>query len=155
MTEPSVLDRAYHFILRTFVETGRAPRSEALAAALGLEAEAGRALLHALMAQDILSWLHPGTDEIAAFAPFHTQPTPYRISVRGEQRWFAQCGFETLAVSWLFPGATVTIDAPCRDCGEPLRLDMQDGRILAADPPEMVAFVDVPFRQWHLRQAES
>jgi hypothetical protein len=32
---------------------------------------------------------------------------------------------------------------------------MQDGRILAADPPEMVAFVDVPFRQWHLRQAES
>jgi hypothetical protein len=75
--------------------------------------------------------------------------------VRGEQRWFAQCGFETLAVSWLFPGATVTIDAPCRDCGEPLRLDMQDGRILAADPPEMVAFVDVPFRQWHLRQAES
>ena len=155
MSEPTALDRAYDVILRTFVETGRAPRLPRLAATLGRGVPEARALLHELMATDILSWLHADTDEIAAFAPFHTQPTPYPIRVRGERRWHAQCGFETLAVSWLFPGEQVTIEASCRGSNAPLRLEMRDGRILAADPPEMVAFVDVPFRRWHLHQAHS
>ena len=36
------------------------------------------------------AWLHPDTDYIVSFAPFHNLPTQYRISVDGQQKWFAQ-----------------------------------------------------------------
>ncbi len=36
------------------------------------------------------SWLFPDTDQIASFAPLNNLPTQYRISVEGEQKWFAQ-----------------------------------------------------------------
>jgi hypothetical protein len=42
----------------------------------------------------------------------------------------------------------VTIEAPCLDCGEPLRVVVRDGRIVAADPAGQYAFIDVPFREW-------
>ena len=67
-----------------------------------------------------IGWLHPETDYIASFPPLNNLPTQYRISVRGEQRWFAQCGFEATSVTWLFPGETVRVDAPCLDCGDPM-----------------------------------
>ncbi|HIN07083.1 MAG TPA: hypothetical protein EYM65_12765 [Dehalococcoidia bacterium] len=39
-----------------------------------------------------------------------------------------------MAVCWLFPGQTVSINAPCLDCGEPMALEMKDGQVLSADP---------------------
>ncbi len=61
-------------------------------------------MLHELVATGIPAWLHPDTDYIVSFPPFHNLPTQYRVTVDGEQKWFAQCGFESLAVRWLFPG---------------------------------------------------
>ena len=58
-----------------------------------------------------IGWLHPETDYIASFPPLNSLPTQYRVSVRGEQRWFAQCGFEATSVTWLFPGETVRVEA--------------------------------------------
>ena len=52
-----------------------------------------------------IGWLHPETDYIASFPPLNSLPTQYRVTVRGEQKWFAQCGFEATSVTWLFPGA--------------------------------------------------
>lgn len=63
-------------------------------------------------------------------------PTQYRITVAGQQFWFAQCGFESLAITWMFPGQTVRIEAPCLDCGDPMALEMLDGRLLRIEPPE-------------------
>ena len=42
----------------------------------------------------------------------------------------------------------MVIDAPCLDCGEALRVEVCDGRILRADPPTIQAYVDIPFDQW-------
>ena len=67
-----------------------------------------------------IGWLHPETDYIASFPPLNGLPTQYRVTVRGEQKWFAQCGFEATSVTWLFPGERVRIDAACLDCGDPL-----------------------------------
>lgn len=39
------------------------------------------------------------------------------MTVRGEQRWFAQCGFEATSVTWLFPGAGVRVEAPASEAG--------------------------------------
>jgi hypothetical protein len=43
-------------------------------------------------------------------------------------------------VCWLFPGKTIHIAAPCLDCGDPMTVEVQDGRILRADPEAMVGY---------------
>ena len=51
------LDRAYAFIMARMVEQGCAPHYTVLARTFGLDPEAGRRLLHALMATGIPCWL--------------------------------------------------------------------------------------------------
>ncbi len=142
------LDRAYAFIMARMVEQGCAPHYTVLARTFGLDPEAGRRLLHALMATGIPCWLYPETDLIASFAPFNNQPTHYGITVDGARHGFAQCGFEAFTVTWLFPGRTVRVEGACLDCGEPVEVRMRDGEILALEPEEMVAYVDIPFPRW-------
>ena len=99
--------------------TAARPTTPSWPAALGLSVEDGRRLLLDVMQAYPIGWLHPETDYVASFPPLNNLPTQYRVSVGGEQRWFAQCGFEATSVTWLFPGATVRIEAPCLDCGDP------------------------------------
>ena len=140
MTEIAILDRAFSAVLARMVRTGQAPHYVELAAELGVDPETGRGIVNDLMASGIPAWTHPGTDYIASFPPFNNQPTQYRITVDGRQRWFAQCGFEALAVRWLFPGQAVRVDAPCLDCGEWLSIETRDEEILAMIPPTMVGY---------------
>ena len=90
MADLVMLDQAYHCVMQRIVHTGQAPHYTELAAELGLEMEAGKLLLHELIDSGIPAWLHPQTDYIVSFAPFHSLPTQYRITVDGEQKWFAQ-----------------------------------------------------------------
>lgn len=140
MVDLPLLDRAFAAIMRRMVATGQAPHYTELAAELGLPVEEGPAILHDLMETGIPAWLHPGTDYIVSFPPFHNLPSQYRISVDGEQKWFAQCGFEALAVRWLFPGKTVRIDAPCLDCGEPVAIVMDDQSVRSVAPESVVGY---------------
>jgi hypothetical protein len=148
MTAPTSLDRAHHLILETFVTRGHAPSHAELAEGLGVPPAEGRRLLHELVATGLPVWLQPGTDLIASCAPFNEVPTPYRVSVDGKPGWFAQCGFEALAMTWVLPGRTLRIDAPCPHCGEPLRLDVRDGILERGEPKAIVCYVDLPFREW-------
>ena len=90
MTELAILDRAFDTVMKRIVQTGQAPHYTELAAAIGLDVEAGKQLLHDLINSGIPAWLHPDTDYIVSFAPFHNLPTQYRVTVDGEQKWFAQ-----------------------------------------------------------------
>jgi hypothetical protein len=89
MTDNSTLDRAYHSIMMSMTERAQAPHYTELAAELGLDPEAGRAVVHELMTRTP-GWVHPGTDYIASFPPFNVQPTQYRISVDDKHGWFGQ-----------------------------------------------------------------
>jgi hypothetical protein len=84
------LDRVYSFIMRRMTETGQAPFYTEIAAELGLSVEEGRRALHALLGAGIPAWVFPNTDYIASLAPFNNLPTQYRITVDGQQKWFAQ-----------------------------------------------------------------
>ena len=64
---------------------------------------------------------------------------------RGEQKWFAQCGFEATSVTWLFPGERVRIDVACLDCGDPLTVEMLDGQLTRVDPPTVVGHLNYGF----------
>ena len=91
MSDLPTLDRAFHLTMRRFTETGRAPHYTELAKEMGLDAEEGRALLHQVIDGGYNSaWFYPETDYITSFAPFNNLPTHYRISIDGEQKWFAQ-----------------------------------------------------------------
>ena len=145
MADPHLMDRMFHRIMQDLVATGRAPYYAELARPLGVAVEDARLVLHDVMQAYPIGWLHPETDYIASFPPLNNLPTQYRITVRGQSRWFAQCGFEATSVTWLFAGETVRIDAPCLDCGDPIRVEMRDGRLLVVDPPDVVGHLNYGF----------
>jgi hypothetical protein len=148
MSEATPRDRTHHFILETFVERGFAPHYTEIARRFGLTPEDGKALLHDLMTSGLPMWLYPGTDLIASVAPFNNQPTPYRLTVDGRPGWFGQCGFESLAATWVFPRRALQIDAPCLDCGEPLQVVLRDGVIERHEPDEIVGYIELPLARW-------
>ncbi len=89
MTDTAALDRVHHFIMQTFVDTGRAPHYTDIAHMLNVLPDEGKDLLHELMNAGLgAMWLHPNTDFIVTFGPFSSLPTQYRITVEGEQKWF-------------------------------------------------------------------
>ena len=90
MAELVLLDKAFSNIMMRLVETGQAPHYTELALDLGLSVEEGRQTLHNLIATGIPAWLHPDTDYLVSFPPFNVLPNQYRITIRGEQKWFAQ-----------------------------------------------------------------
>jgi Alkylmercury lyase len=145
MADRARIDQMFHRIQRALVETGRAPHYAELARSMALGVEEGRRLLLDVMEAYPIGWLHPETDYIASFPPLNNLPTQYRVTVGGEQKWFAQCGFEATSVTWLFPDRTVRLDAPCLDCGDPVRVEMRDGRIVAVDPPTVVGHLNYGF----------
>lgn len=139
MSEPELLDRGYAEIMQRCITSGEAPHYTELASLLGIPLADARSLIHDLVAVTP-GWVHPGTDLLASFPPFNLQPTQYRVSVDGDRRWFAQCGFEALAIRWLFPGQQVRIQAPCLCCGDPMVLEMRDESITKIDPDTMVGY---------------
>jgi len=142
---PEVLDRMWSRIMRTLIDTGRPPHHAELAHPLGVSVAESRALLRAVLQAYPIGWLHPETDYIASFPPLNGLPTQYRIAVRGEEKWFAQCGFEATSATWLFPGETVRINAACLDCGDPTTVEMRDGRLMRVDPPTVVGHLNYGF----------
>ena len=90
MSEPTLLDMTFQVIMKRMVETGQAPHYTEIAAELGVSVEEGRKALHDLFKAGVPGWLFPETDFITSFAPFNNLPTQYRITVDGQQKWFAQ-----------------------------------------------------------------
>ncbi len=90
MSDPYVLGKAFHVIMKRMVETGRAPFYTELASELGMTVEEGRKTQHDLFKAGIPGWLYPRTDHIVSFAPFNNLPTQYRITIDGQQKWFGQ-----------------------------------------------------------------
>ncbi len=90
VSEPKLLDQAFHIIMKRMAQTGQAPHFAEIARELKVPVEEGRKTLQTLFAAGVPGWLHPGTDLISSFAPFNNLPTQYRITVDGRQKWFGQ-----------------------------------------------------------------
>ncbi len=90
MSNPAMLDKTFHIIMKRMVETGVAPHYSEIAGELGLNVEEGRKAVHDLFAARIPGWLFPDTSLIVSFAPFNNLPSQYKITVGGQQKWFGQ-----------------------------------------------------------------
>lgn len=154
MAEIAELDRAYAAIMKEVVERGTAPHFTALAKMIDVDISAAKDITHELVGMTP-GWVHPGTDYLASFPPFNLQPTHYDVTIDGQGGWYAQCGFEALAIRWLVPDKHVRIDAPCLCCGEPISIEMHGDEIDSISPEEAVGYTaqavggsaeDRPFR---------
>lgn len=139
MSDLELLDRGYAAIMDRVVATGQAQHYTELAAELDIDLAAARELVHELVGVTP-GWVHPGTDLLASFPPFNVQPTQYRVTIDGRSGWFAQCGFEALAIRWLVPGRHVRIESPDLSTGEPVVVEMQDEKISVIEPAETVGY---------------
>jgi len=91
MADPQLLAKMYHGIISGIVRDGRAPHYTELAAELGLSPDEARQALHELDGRGVPGfWVRPDTDLVESCAPFSNIPTPYLISVEGEQKWYGQ-----------------------------------------------------------------
>lgn len=141
------VQRVRKAIVDGFVATGHAPTSAEIAAELGLSRGEVLGAFWDLPKYDTFC-LEKGTENIRILSPFSNLATPYKVSVDGEQRWHAVCGPEALAITYMFPGRTVEIEAHCRDCGYPLHIGMQDGEVLGEEPEDMLIHLGVPVARW-------
>jgi hypothetical protein len=108
--------RTYAF----FVERGRAPA----AGELGDPDEVvdGWRRLHAEHAVV----LNPATDELRMLNPFSAVPTAYRVEAGGRW-WYGNCAWDAFGICAALH-TDGRIEASCPDCGEPLVVEVRDGR---------------------------
>ena len=90
MSEPSQLDKVFQFIMNRMLETGQAPHYTEIGTELGVSPDEGLNALHELFSPGFPGWLYPNTDVITSFPPFNNLSTQYRITIEGQQKWFAQ-----------------------------------------------------------------
>lgn len=76
--------------MKRMIETGQAPHYTEVAAEMDVPVEEGRNALHMLFSPGFFGWLLHNTDYIGSFPPFSNLPTQYRITIDGQQKWFAQ-----------------------------------------------------------------
>jgi len=135
--------RIRNHLYSSFVHDGiaQAPAQAAAELALGEDevAAAYRRLhdAHALV-------LETGSTAIRMLNPFSAVPTPHRVEAAGRS-WFANCAWDALGI----PGALYTdgrVESACADCGEPLELEVDGGRLARGD--DLLVHFVVPARRW-------
>ncbi|MFV0308010.1 MAG: organomercurial lyase [Desertimonas sp.] len=146
--DDALIQRTYTAVLQHFVDTGRAPHYTALAARFGVSTEQARLTLAETARRGFGCWMIDGTDYVGSFAPFYNTPTQYEVTVDGEQRWWAQCGLETFAVRWMFPGKEVQVDIRDLATTEPIRLRFRDEELLEVTPDTTVGYFNTPMWKW-------
>jgi hypothetical protein len=126
---------------RRFVDLGRAPKAEEVAAATGVTEtavrEAWRRLdeAHALVLDD--------AGDIRMANPFAANATPFRVRAT-DRAWYANCAWDALGIGAAL-GVDSSFETNCPDCDAPIRIKVVDG---LPDDESYVFHVLVPATQW-------
>jgi hypothetical protein len=125
-----------------FVELGRAPTVAEVAERAGEpapEVEAAWRRLHDAHALVLAA----GTLELRMANPFSAVPTAYRVRADGRW-WYANCAWDAFGICAAL-GADGRIETSCADCGEPVAVEVRDGR---PDDPSLLFHCLVPAERW-------
>lgn len=129
-------------VYRVFSDTGRAPLSAEVAAALGAEAAAVRESFLRLRGTRLL-WLEPDSGEIRMAPPFSAVPTAFEVTAGGRS-YFANCVWDAYGIAAALH-RDADVAARCGCCGEPMTMAVQGGAPAAR---EGVAHFAVPAAAW-------
>ena len=113
-------------VYRRFVELGRAPRLDEIAAELDLTAEDADATLRRLHDAHALVLERDAPVRIRMANPFSAIPTPHRVFASGRW-WYANCAWDAFGVCAAL-GVDGRIESSCPDSAEELGLDVRDQR---------------------------
>ena len=100
-------------IYQHFRDEATAPSTDEIANSLGLSQEAVTVALDELAASHAIV-LQPGTHDIWMAHPFSGVPTDYTATV-GERTWYANCGWDSIAILALFGDGTIASKDPLTD----------------------------------------
>jgi hypothetical protein len=87
--------------------------------------------------------LDPATDELRMLNPFSAVPTAYRVQAGGRW-WYGNCAWDAFGVCAALR-SDGGIETSCPDCGEPLAVEVRDGR---PDDESLVFHCLVPAARW-------
>lgn len=130
------------YVFRQAADTARVPQPAQIAQALRRpEAEIQDALKH-LAAGKVLI-LAPNDGNIWAANPFCAVPSGFRVRADGKTYW-GICIWDSLGIPAAL-GKDAVISAPCGDCGEPMTLEVRDGKLVRS---EGIVHFAVPAQHW-------
>jgi Alkylmercury lyase len=125
-----------------FVELGRAPRFDEIAAELALPFEEIRDAMERLHDEHAIVLERDGS-RIRMAHPFSAIPTPHRV-LAGSRWWYANCAWDAFGIL-----AALHVDghvsSSCPDCAEEIEIDVRDGTPAANGH---VVHINVPAAHW-------
>ena len=135
------------YLFDTVLDTGQAPPMVEIMRTLDLSRQQ---ITHVLVELEEVrrAIREPWSENLIQVPPFSNRPTPFRVTVEMDRKWYAHCGVSALGVSQSFPGKQVRVDSYCRDCAEPISITMVDENVVNLEPSTMVLHIELPVRQW-------
>ncbi len=121
-----------------FVQLGHAPSAEEANLAAGMDESEGWRRLHV---QHALVLDDAGAIRMAN--PFSAVSTAHRVDARGRW-WYANCAWDAFGICAALD-SDGRIETSCADCGEPIALDVRDGR---PDDETLLFHCLVPAARW-------
>ena len=125
-----------------FVELGRAPTPEEVAARAGSSRAAVLGAWRRLHEHHAVV-LDEQAESLRMANPFSAVPTPHRVHADG-RRWHANCAWDAFGICAALH-ADGRIETTCPDCGELLGFEVRDGR---PDDQSLLFHSLVPAAQW-------
>lgn len=127
---------------RMFVELGRAPTADELAAAAGSSrSDVGAAWGELHRAHALV--LNPAGTEVRMASPFSAVPTAFRVRA-AERWWYGNCAWDALGICAALH-VDGRIETSCPDCGESIVLELHDQRV---DDEHRLFHCLVPAAHW-------
>jgi hypothetical protein len=127
-----------------FVETGKPPSYEDIAAEIGIGSEEARRAFHRLHEAHTL-FLEPGDDVVRMANPFSAVPTPFRVEAGGCS-YYANCAWDSLAIPAVLRRDAV-IHAHLEVTSDTVEIQVVDGEPRPAE--DYIVHFAVPFRHWY------
>jgi hypothetical protein len=145
MDEPTLDQRVRLSIFQRLAETGRPPVVEELMSDFGLPRADAVAVLGRLAEARHIA-LVSGTARILMAFPFSAIATPFNVTTQ-DQSYFANCAWDAVALHSTL-GKDIRIDSFCHHCGEPITVEMRDGRATLVEPAEAIVYLALRPAQW-------
>ena len=128
---PDLDARVRLHIFQTFVDTGSPPSTEETAAAMSMaEPEAADAYRRLADARAIV--LEPNSTDVWMANPLSARPTDFDVRAADGRRWHGVCAWDAPGVLAMI-GSDGIVASSCPDCGDPLELRVEKGKLHGPD----------------------
>jgi hypothetical protein len=132
---------AWHYLVRSYPERGRAAYAEEVQQAIGLED--GKAAEQAIARLESLDLLMLQGGLVAAVYPYSVSPTLHEVHFPGVPQWqpvYAASAIDALGVSSVIE-QEAAVESKCAYCDAPIHIGLRGGELVEAKPDTMKLWV--------------